>query len=45
MRQMFLMVGQRQIVDFLREQCRQQEGSMPENVLRRVLGSGLSQSF
>jgi hypothetical protein len=34
-RQMFVMVGQRQIVEFLREHCRQQAESMPENVLRR----------
>lgn len=35
-RQMFVMVGQRQIVEFLREQCRQQAESSPENVLRRI---------
>jgi hypothetical protein len=33
-RQMFVMVGQRQIVEFLKERCRQQEEAIPENVLR-----------
>lgn len=35
-RQMFVMVGWRQVVEFLREQCRQQEEAMPENVLQRI---------